>query len=319
LTRIPGPTIVNGMKVTVVGAGGVGGYFGGRLAQAGVHVAFLARGQHLEALRADGLRVRSVNGDFSVPVTATDEPTAIGAADYVLVTVKAHDTDQVASILPSLVGNDTAVVSLQNGVDNEDRLAAVVGEERVIGGAAYIFATIVEPGVIDHTGGPASLVVGEWHETVSDRVTGLVEAFRSAGVTADETSNIRSVLWSKFAFICAQAGVTAAVRLPIGEVRSQPASRRLFRDLAAEVCAVAAAEGVELAADLPDRTLGFADDLEPGGFSSLHHDLVHGHRMELDALLGEVVRRGERLGVDVPNSQAVYGVLQPWAARAEQS
>ena len=191
------------------------------------------------------------------------------------------------------MGDDTAVVSLQNGVDNEERLAAVLGDDRVVGGAAYIFATIAAPGVIDHTGGPASVVVGEWRGGASQRVTSLVEAFRAADVTADDSSNIRAVLWSKFAFICAQAGVTAAVRLPIGEIRSQPAGRELFRNLAAEVCAVAAAEGVELPADLPDRTLGFADALEPGGGSSLYHDLVHGRRMELDTLLGEVIRRGE--------------------------
>lgn len=305
------------MKVTVVGAGGVGGYFGGRLALAGVDVSFLARGEHLDALRSDGLRVRSVRGDFEVSVTATDDPASIGEADYVLVTVKSFDTDRVASLLPSLVGEGTAVVSLQNGVDNEERLAAVVGEDRVLGGAAYIFATITAPGEVTHTGGPASVVVGEWGSGQSRRVASLVEMFRHAEVTAEASEDIRAVLWSKFAFICAQAGATAAVRLPIGEIRTQPAARELFRGLAAEVCAVAAAEGVRLPPDLPDRTLGFADDLAPGGYSSLHHDLVHGRRMELEALHGEVVRRGRRLGVEVPYSRAVYGVLQPWAARAE--
>jgi 2-dehydropantoate 2-reductase len=307
------------VKVTVVGAGGVGGYFGGRLVRAGVDVTFVARGAHLEALKAAGLRVRSIRGHFEVPVRATDDPASCGVADYVLVTVKSYDTDRAASMLGPVTGERSAVVSLQNGVDNEERLAAVLGKERVVGGAAYIFATLAEPGVIDHTGGPASLVVGEWSGGGSQRVASLVETFRAADVTADESTNIRVALWSKFAFICAQAGVTAAVRLPIGEIRSQPAGRALFRDLAAEVCAVAAAEGVELPADLPDRTLGFADALEPAGTSSLHHDLVHGRRMELDSLLGEVVRRGELRGVDVPASRAVYGVLQPWAARAERS
>lgn len=304
------------MKVTVVGAGGVGGYFGGRLVLAGIDVTFVARGEHLEALKAEGLQVRSTRGDFTVPVRATDDLASTDVADYVLVTVKSYDTDRVASMLPSVLGERTAVVSLQNGVDNEDRLADVVGVDQVIGGAAYIFATIVEPGVIDHTGGPASVVVGEWGGGTSERVTALVAAFRDAGVTADVAQDIRRVLWSKFAFICAQAGVTAAVRMPIGEIRSHPAGRELFRNLAAEVCAVAAADGVELPDDLPDKTLGFADALEPGGFSSLYHDLVHGRRMELDALLGEVIRRGERGGVDIPTSRAVYGVLQPWAARA---
>ncbi len=307
--------MVGRVKVTVVGAGGVGGYFGGRLVQVGVDVTFLARGAHLEALKTGGLHVRSVRGDFTVPVRATEDLASSGAADYVLVTVKSYDTEHVASMLGPVVGGDTAVVSLQNGVDNEERLAAVLGEDRVVGGAAYIFATIAEPGVIDHTGGPASVVVGEWRGGTSARVTSLVEKFRAANVTADDSSNIRAVLWSKFGFICAQAGVTAAVRLPIGEIRSQPAARGLFRDLAAEVCAVAAAEGVELPADLPDKTLGFADALEPGSGSSLYHDLIHGRRMELDALLGEVIRRGEYRGVDVPASRAVYGVLAPWAAR----
>ena len=208
------------------------------------------------------------------------------------------------------------MVSLQNGVANEERFTGAVGAERVVGGAAYIFATRAGPGVIDHTGGPASVVVGEWRGGVSDRVAALVDAFRSAGVTASQSPDIRSVLWSKLAFICAQAGTTAAARLPIGDIRRHSASRALFRDLVRDVCAVAAAEGVRLPADLPDRTLGLADGLEPDSYSSLHHDLVNGNRMELDTLLGEVVRRGERHGVDVPTTRAVYGVLQPWAARA---
>jgi 2-dehydropantoate 2-reductase len=304
------------MRVTVVGAGGVGGYFGGRLAQAGVEVTFLARGAHLEALRAHGLQVRSIHGDFTVPVEGTANFGSIGSADFVVVAVKSFDTDRVAEMLPSLVGENGAVVSLQNGVDNEERLAAVIGEDRVIGGAAYIFATIAEPGVIEHTGGPASVVVGEWRGGTSERVTLLVETLRAADVAAEESPDIRAALWSKFAFICAQAGVTAAVRLPIGEIRSQPAGRELFRALAADVCAVAAAEGVDLPSDLPDKSLAFADAMDANAFSSLHHDLIHGRRMELDALLGEVVRRGERLGVDVPTSRAVYGMLEPWAARA---
>lgn len=299
----------------MVGTGGVGGYFGGRLVQAGADVTFLARGAHLAALRRDGLRVRSVRGDFEVPVRATDEPSSVDPADVVLVAVKSYDNDAVLEMLPPLLGEDGAVASLQNGVDNEERFAAVVGEDRVVGGAAYIFATITEPGVIDHTGGPARLVLGEWRGGTSNRVGGLVDTLRAADVDAEESPDIRSVLWSKFAFICAQAGVTASVRLPIGEIRSRPAGRELFRNLAAEVCAVAAAEGVALPDDLPDKALGMADAIDPDSYSSLHHDLVQGRRMELDALLGEVVRRGSRHGVDVPTTRAVHGVLEPWSAR----
>jgi 2-dehydropantoate 2-reductase len=303
------------MRVTVVGSGGVGGYFGGRLIQAGVDVKFLARGAHLDALRRDGLQVRSIGGDFAVPVRVTDDVDSVDPADFVLVAVKAYDNSAVAEMLPSLAGDHGAVASLQNGVDNEERFSAVVGEDRVVGGAAYIFATIAEPGIVEHTGGPAKVVLGEWRGGRSERVAELVESFRAADVDADESPDIRSVLWSKFAFICAQAGVTASVRLPIGEIRSRPAGRELFRALAGEVCAVAAAEGVELPADLPDKTLDMADAVDPNSYSSLHHDMVHGRRMELDALLGEVVRRGERHGVDVPTTRAVYGVLEPWAAR----
>lgn len=307
------------MRVTVVGAGGVGGYFGGRLVQAGADVTFVARGAHLAALQRDGLRVRSGRGDFTVPVRASDDPTSIRPADYVLVTVKSYDSDRVAEMLPRLAGERGAVVSLQNGVHNEDLYGAVVGEDRVVGGAAYIFSTIAEPGVVEHTGGPARVVIGEWRGGPSERVGALVQKLRAADVDAEESPDIRTVLWSKFAFICAQAGVTAATRLPIGEIRSRPAGRELFRALAAEVCAVAAAEGIDLPTDLSDTTLGMADAVDPGSFSSLHHDLVHGHRLELDALLGEVVRRGAARGVDVPATRAVYGVLEPWAARAEEA
>jgi 2-dehydropantoate 2-reductase len=306
------------MRVVVVGAGGVGGYFGGRLAHAGADVAFVARGAHLEVLRTSGLRVRSVKGDFAVPVEATDDPSSLGPADYVLVTVKSYDTDAVARAVSPLVAPETAVVSLQNGVDNEERLAAVLGDEHVVGGAAYIFATIAEPGLIDHTGGPARIVMGEWSASAGstgNRVRTLVTAFVEAGVDAEESPDIRAVLWSKFAFICAQAGVTSATQLPIGDIRSEPAGRALFRSIASEACAVAAAEGIALPADLADRHLGFVDRLDPGDRSSLYHDLSHGNRMELDALLGEIVGRGDRYGVDVPASRALYGVLAPWAAR----
>jgi 2-dehydropantoate 2-reductase len=306
------------MKVAVYGTGGVGGFFGGRLARSGVDVRFIARGSHLRTLRTQGLRVASVHGDFELrPVTATDDPAEIGPVDYVLVTVKSHHTDRVATQLGPLLHDRTAVVSLQNGVDNEEKLAAAVGEHRVVGGAAYIFATISRPGTIDHTGGPTSIVVGEWRGGRSERVGRLVEACQAAGFAAEETGDIRSTLWTKFAFICALAGTTAAIRLPIGEIRKAPASRELFRRVVAEVCDIARAEAIHLPADLPDRHLTFTDGLDPDGYSSLHHDLTHGHAMELDALLGEVVRRGARAQVATPMSEALYAVLQPWQLRSQ--
>lgn len=306
------------MKVAVYGTGGVGGFFGGRLARSGVDVRFIARGSHLQALQSQGLRVASVHGDFELhPVTASDDPVEVGPVDYVLVTVKSHHTDRVAIHLGPLLHDNTAVVSLQNGVDNEEKLAAAVGEGRVVGGTAYIFATISRPGTIEHTGGPTSIVVGEWRGGRSDRVGRLVEACRAAGFAAEETDDIRSTLWTKFAFICALAGTTAAIRLPIGEIREAPASRELFRRVVAEVCDVARAESIDLPADLPDRHVAFADGLDAGGYSSLHHDLTHGNAMELEALLGEVVRRGARAAVATPMSDALYAVLQPWQLRTK--
>lgn len=304
------------MKLAVYGTGGVGGYFGGRLAQSGVDVSFIARGEHLSALRDRGLRVRSVRGDFHLAeVAVTDDPAQVGAVDYVLVTVKSAQTAGVASRLGPLLHAKTAVVSLQNGVDNEEKLAAALGDGHVVGGAAYIFATIAEPGVINHTGGPTAITVGEWTGGTSDRVEGLVAACRSAGFGAEQTATIRQTLWMKFAFICALAGTTAAIRLPVGDIRQAPASRELLRRLVAEVCEVARAEGVDLPDDLPARYLTFVDGLEPDSYSSLHHDLTHGNPMELDALHGEVVRRGAAAGVPTPMSDALYAVLQPWHFR----
>jgi 2-dehydropantoate 2-reductase len=304
------------MKIAVFGAGGVGGYFGGKLAKSGVDVSFVARGDHLEALRENGLKVRSVHGDFVVePVQATEDPEQIGPVDYVLVTVKSDQTEQAAAASKPLLHGETVVVSLQNGVDNEEKLAAIVGPERVVGGAAYIFATIEQPGVIAHTGGPAAVKIGELAGGRSDRVERLVAAGVSAGLAIEESEDIKATLWSKFALICAQAGTTAAVRLPIGEVRTSPAARELFRRVVDEVSAVARAEGVALPNDLPERHIAFADGLGAGDYSSLHYDLTHGKPMELEALLGEVVRRGEQTRVATPMSEALYAVLQPWDLR----
>jgi 2-dehydropantoate 2-reductase len=304
------------MKLAVYGTGGVGGYFGGRLAQSGVDVTFIARGDHLKALHERGLRIKSVHGDFELGgVTATGDPAEVGPVDYVLVTVKSAQTADVASRLGPLLHEHTAVVSLQNGVDNEEKLAAAFGDGHVVGGVAYIFATIAEPGVINHTGGPTSITIGEWTGGTSERLEQLVAACHDAGFGAEQTDNIRLTLWMKFAFICALAGTTSAVRLPIGEIREAPASRELFRRLAAEVCDVARIEGVQLPDELPDRYLAFADGLAADSYSSLHHDLTHGNPMELDALLGEVVRRGAAAGVPTPMSDALYAVLQPWHIR----
>jgi len=305
------------MRVVVVGAGGVGGYFGGRLAAAGHDVAMVARGPHLAALRAHGLRVRSVKGDVAVRVPVAEDPSAFDPSDVVLFCVKSYDTDEAAARLQPVLGPDTAVVSLQNGVDNEERIAAIVGAQHVVGGAAFIFSTITEPGVVTHTGGPARIVFGERDGRRSERVERLLAACREAGVDAEVAPDIASVLWTKFAFICATAGMTAATRLPLGDIRESPAAWAMFGRIVEEVVALARAEGTRLADGVVDEQVGFARALPAGSYSSLHHDLTTGRRMELDALHGAVVRRAARHGVPVPASAAVYAVLEPWARRHE--
>lgn len=303
------------MRIAVVGAGGVGGYFGGRLAMAGHDVAVIARGQHLAAIREHGLRVRSVKGDFTASVTASDDATAIGPCDVVLFCVKSYDTVEAASRLSPLLDASTVVVSLQNGIDNEETLAALIGAQRVAGGAAFIFSSITEPGVITHSGGPARIVFGDMDGGRSARLEQLLAACREAGIDSEIPPDIRTVLWTKYAFICATAGMTSAVRLPLGDIRECPESWAMFARIVSEVIALARAEGVPLADDVVDRLLGFGKGLEPGSLSSLHYDMTSGRRMELDTLHGTVIRRAARVGVAVPACEAVYGILRPWAMR----
>jgi 2-dehydropantoate 2-reductase len=307
------------VRIAVVGAGGVGGYFGGRLADAGQEVFLIARGEHLDAIRREGLRVQSVAGDFEVRPPASDDPAEVGPVDYVLFCVKSYETEAAAAPLGPLLGDETAVVSLQNGVDNEDILARILGEQHVVGGVAFIFSGIAEPGVIVQTGGPRRILVGELDGSPSDRVERLVSTCLAAGIDAETRTDIRLALWDKLAFICAQAGMTAAVRLPIGEIREVPEAMEMFRRIVEEVRTVAAAEGVKLEEDAMDRHVAFARSLESGSFSSLHDDLVRGNRMELEALHGSVVRRASVHGLPVPACEAVYAILRPWAVQNERS
>jgi 2-dehydropantoate 2-reductase len=306
-------------RIAVYGAGGVGGYFGGRLARAGAEVHLIARGAHLHALREHGLRVRSVKGDFQVQAQATDDPADVGWCDFVLFCVKTFDTDAAAARLRPLVGEGTAVVSLQNGVENVEKLARVVGEDHVMGGAAFIFAGIAEPGVIVHSGGPTRITFGELDGRASERAQRLLVWCEQAGFEAELSASIKVVLWAKLAFICAQAGLTAAVRLPIGEIRTVDASWAAFRRLVAEVCAVAEADGSPVPQAAQDSALALAQAIEQGSFSSLHDDLVAGRCMELEALHGFVVRRAAQHGLTVPMSEAVYAILQPWAVRNQRA
>jgi 2-dehydropantoate 2-reductase len=300
------------MKIGVVGAGGVGGYYGARLATAGAEVGLIARGAHLAAIRKGGLRVRSDDGDFTVQVAASDDPAEIGPCDAVLFCVKSYDTDEAAGLLAPLMKPETGVVSLQNGVDNEEKIAARIGPGHVIGGVSFILAHIAEPGLVEQVGSVRRVIFGELDGSRSERVERLLAEFRNAEIDSDVADDIRVVLWDKFAFLCALAGLTAVTRLPIDELLAVPETRDLFREMVGEVALVARAEGVELAGDIVDQKTAFAEGLGPDSYSSLHHDLVTGHRLELDALHGEVTRRASHHGLSVPVSQMIYSLLRPW-------
>lgn len=306
------------MRIAVIGAGGVGGYFGGLLQRVGYDVTFVARGAHLAALTSAGLQVESALEDvFTLPVRATDTTENVGAVDVVFFTVKAYDTDTAVKMLPPLLGPDTAILTVQNGVDNVDKLVAAVGAAHVLAGTAYIFSSIAAPGTIRHTGGPRRIVFGELDGRRTARAEAIDTAFKQTEINIELTDNIMVELWQKYIFITAQGGMTALTRLPIGRIREDLETFAMYLDAADEVAAVGRAHGIAIPDGQRDRVRKFADRLEPGSYSSLYHDLTHGRRMELDALPGNVVRLGQRYGVPTPVCRAIYAALRPYDQAAQ--
>jgi 2-dehydropantoate 2-reductase len=298
------------MRIAVMGTGGVGGYFGARLAQAGHEVAFVARGRQLEALRAKGLRVESPLGDLHLPaVEVTDQPAEIGPVDLVLFTVKLWDTLEAAESVKPLLGEDSAVVSFQNGVVKDDILRDALGAAHVIGGVTYIAATIAEPGVIRHSGTLAKLVFGEYDGSLSPRVRQFRDACADSGIDAETSEKIEQTIWEKFVFLVGLSGTTSLARSPIGPIRGNPRSRAFLHDVMAEVVRVALAQGVPLPADYADERLAFTDTVPASMTSSMHHDLEQGNRLEVAWLSGDVVERGARLGVTTPCNRAIFDIL----------
>ncbi len=301
------------MKVAVYGAGGVGGYFGSRLAQAGLDVGFVARGAHLETMLAEGLRIESPLGDAVVkPVRASAEPAGLGVADVVLVAVKTWQVADAARRIAPLLGPGTMVVPLQNGVEAADVLAEAVGRARVVGGLCKIVSRLAAPGWIRHDGVAPRIEVGELDGSTSPRV----EAFRAAcerapGMTLAVPADIRVALWEKLLFIAPVSAVGAVTRLPIGPVRACPESRSLLERAAAEVQAVAAARGVTLGADAVARMMRFLDGMAGEATTSLQRDVAEGRPSEVDAQIGAVVRLGREHGVPTPVSDVLQGCLAP--------
>jgi 2-dehydropantoate 2-reductase len=306
------------VRFAILGVGGVGGYFGARLAEAGHDVTFIARGAHLAAIERSGLHVHSLAGDVVVnPAVATDDPASVGAVDCVILGVKAWQVSEAALQAAPLVGPNTSVLPLQNGVEAPEQVASVLGRERAFGGVAKIISFVGAPGHIHHTGAQPSIVIGELDGRPTERIEGLRRAFagaKAAGVTV--SNDIQLALWEKFLFITAWAGIGAVTRAPIGIVRSVPESRRLLEDALVETERLARARDIRLARDVVPTLLAIIDALPADGTASLQRDIASGRPSELDNLTGAVVRLGAELGVPTPVNSFLYGALVPLERRA---
>ncbi len=298
------------MRIAIMGTGGVGGYFGGRLAAAGTEVHFIARGAHLAALKTEGLRVLSPLGDLHLnAVHATSDPASVGPVDLVMLAVKLWSTEEAAQALRPLMGPDTTIVSFQNGVVAATVLQGLYGPERVIGGVAAIAALIEAPGVIRHNGPMASLVFGEFNAHASARTQALLAHCQAAGIDAHISPNIQTSLWEKYAFLVAMSSMTALTRLPIGPLREHAETRALLATLMAETIAVGRAHGVTLAADLDARLMARVDGLPRVMIASMLGDLERGNRLELPWLAGGVRALGREAGVATPACDFVVAAL----------
>lgn len=303
------------IKIAVMGAGGVGGYFGGRLARAGTEVAFIARGAHLQAMRERGLKVRAHDGDFEVePARACERPSEVGPVDLVLFCVKMWDVERAAAAVRPLVGEGTGVITLQNGVEAVDLVARSVGREHVLGGAAYVSAAMAEPGVIVQSGSIARIVFGELDGSPTPRARDFVEAGRAAGFDVELSDDVERDQWTKFVFICALSGVSTLTRHHLDRILHDPETRELFVACLRETAAVGRARGVRLPAEVVERALAYSAAVASQVRSSMLHDLEHRNRLELEWLNGAVARLGAEAGVPTPVSQFIYAALKLHAA-----
>jgi 2-dehydropantoate 2-reductase len=306
------------MRIAIVGSGAVGGYFGARLAHAGQQVVFIARGPHLEAIRARGLQVVSPElGDFTVRARAEQDTAAVGPVDLVIFAVKAYDNDTAIPQLAPLVGPHTAVLTLQNGIDSTAELASALGESPVLGGTTYVATAVAAPGRIVQTGVHRSIIFGEpfgARREVSTRVRAIAEVMAPADIEVTAVPDARVPIWDKFVYLAPFSGFTGAARLPIGPLWRQPHVREMFYAAAREVAAIAAAEGVAISADRFATLAHYMNGIPAETRSSLLIDLDQGKRIEVEALQGAAVRRAAAWGVPVPILSTLYAVLKPWAS-----
>jgi 2-dehydropantoate 2-reductase len=310
------------MRFAVVGSGAVGGYYGAKLARAGHDVTFIARGAHLHAIRERGLQIRSAMvGDFAVQARAEEDTAGVGPVDVVILAVKTYDNPTALSLIPPMLGDDSAVLTIQNGVDSPSEAAAVVGEPAVIGGTAYIASALAAPGVIEQTGTHRRIVFGEVFgdlPRLTARVRALHDALAGSDIQSEAVEDGRVPIWEKFIFLAALAGFTGASRLSIGPIWADPTVRSQFLEGCREVEQLARAEGVAIAPDVVDRIDAYVRGIPGTMRSSLLIDLSQGKRIEVEALQGSVVRRAARAGLPVPIMATLYAVLKPYAAGAPQ-
>ena len=307
------------MRIAVIGAGGVGGYFGGKLAHAGIDTTFIVRGATLDALRTNGLRVDSANGDFAIErVQATNDPSSVGVVDAVLVCVKAWQMrDAIANIAPML-GPDTIVVPMENGIDAPDVLRASLDERNVVGGLCAIVSFVVAPGHIRHAASEPVVMFGELDNRSSARTQALLDAFKKAGVKAEIPPDIHRSMWTKFLFITPLSGIGALTRVPVGKWRAMPEVRAIVDEMLRELIDVATARGIDLGDDAFEKTWQRYDALAPASTASLQRDVMDGKPSELDAQLGAVVKLGEAAGVATPVTRFVYHALLPQERAARE-
>lgn len=299
------------MRILVMGTGGVGGYYGAMLANAGHDVAFVARGAQLAAMQANGLELRTQGQTISIkPATAVGDPRDAGPVDLALFTVKTYDTESAALALKPALGPDSVVLTLQNGIDSVDILSRVLGAERVLAGVTLIAAAVVEPGVVQENGFSRKITFGEPNGGASERVERIHRVLADAGLDVEASDNARQVVWDKFVLLAPHASISALTQVPIGVTRETPEAMQLYRTMIAEVKAVGEASGLSFAPDIADRIVGNFMTAPPGQTSSLQRDYAAQRRVELEYITGTVVRRAKELSVPVPSFDALYAILK---------
>lgn len=307
------------MKFAIMGTGGIGGYYGGLLARTGQDVTFVARGTHLQAIRKKGLIVKSVHGDFTLfPARATDNPSEAGIADVIIFATKTYQTDEAAPLIKPMVGPNTVVVSLQNGIDSADRIGAVVGMEHMLAGTTWCSVALEAPGVISQYSQFRRIALGELNGRTTPRLQAVYNALLSSGVTVELSENILKILWTKFVFIAPVMLMGSLTRMTFGDYREVPEARVVLSEAINEVAALAKASGVTLDGDVAAKTLAFIDSSEPGIKPSMQRDVESGKPSELESMIGVAVRLGIKYNVPTPVMRLAYAILKPRELKAQR-